>query len=85
MDNLSNNQVDGDHYSKVAIQPISYILANNLDFCRGNIVKYVTRDKFKDNDKDIKKIIDYATYILFNDYNYTVDDIKKYLEERFEI
>ena len=56
-----------DHYSKVAIQPISYILANNLDFCRGNIVKYVTRDKFKDKDKDIKKIIDYAAYILCND------------------
>ena len=74
-----------DHYSKVEIQPISYILANNLDFYRGNIVKYVTRDKFKDKDKDIKKIIDYATYILCNDYNYTVDDIKKYLKERFEI
>ena len=47
-----------DHYSKVAIQPISYILANNLDFCRGNIVKYVTRDKFKDKENDVKKIID---------------------------
>ena len=85
MDNLSDKQVGGDHYSKVAIQPIEYILANNLDFSRGNIVKYVTRDKFKDKDKDIKKIIDYSTYILCNDYNYSVDDIKKYLKERFEI
>lgn len=50
-----------DHYSKVEIQPISYIIANNLDFCRGNIVKYVTRDKFKDKDKDVKKIIDYKS------------------------
>ena len=85
MDGILDKQIGGDHYSKVAIQPIEYILANNLDFSRGNIVKYVTRDKFKDNDKDIKKIIDYAAYILCNDYNYTVDDIKKYLKERFEI
>ena len=85
MDGILDKQVGGDHYSKVAIQPIEYILANNLDFSRGNIVKYVTRDKFKDKDKDIKKIIDYATYILCNDYNYSVDDIKKYLKERFEI
>ncbi len=85
MDNLLDKQVGGDHYSKVAIQPIEYILANNLDFSRGNIVKYVTRDKFKDKDKDIKKIIDYAAYILCNDYNYSVDYIKKYLKERFEI
>ena len=53
MDNLPDNQVGGDHYSKVATQPIEYILANNLDFSRGNIVKYVTRDKFKDKDKDV--------------------------------
>ena len=30
------------HY-KMRIQPIEYILANKLDFCSGNIVKYASR------------------------------------------
>lgn len=85
MSEILDKQVGGDHYSKVEIQPIEYILANNLGFCRGNIIKYITRDKFKDKDKDIKKIIDYAAYILCNDYGYTVNDIKKYLKGKFEI
>ena len=85
MEEILNKQVGGDHYSQVEIQPIMYILSNKVDFCRGNIIKYVTRDKFKDKDKDIKKIIDYAVLILGNDYNYTLDDIKKYLKDKFEI
>jgi hypothetical protein len=36
-------QVGGTHYSNKSIQPIDYILQNNLGFCEGNIIKYVTR------------------------------------------
>jgi len=36
-----DNQVGGDHYKKKAIQPIEYIMANDLDFCEGNVVKYI--------------------------------------------
>lgn len=31
------------HYTKFAIQPKTYIMANNMEFWRGNIVKYATR------------------------------------------
>ena len=43
----------GDHYKK-QIQPIEYIVANNLSFCMGNVVKYVTRDK-EDKVQDLLK------------------------------
>jgi hypothetical protein len=43
-------QEGGDHYSKLEIQPLDYIMANNLDFCAGNVVKYVTRAPHKDNE-----------------------------------
>ena len=56
-----NKQEGGDHY-KLAIQPIEYITANNLDFIRGNIVKYATRDK--NGAEDIKKIIHYCELLL---------------------
>ena len=66
----TNGQVGGDHYKKCGIEPVEYIHANGLDFFRGNIVKYVTRDKDKNGAEDIRKVIDYANMILEFDYGY---------------
>jgi hypothetical protein len=46
--------VGGDHYESM-IQPIDYILANNMDFVEGNIIKYVTRYKKKNGLEDLEK------------------------------
>lgn len=48
-------QIGGDHYTRQKIQPIEYIWANGLGFSEGNIVKYVTRWKYKGGIKDLKK------------------------------
>lgn len=77
--NNNNTQVGGTHYTQCSIQPIEYIHANNLNFDEGSIVKYVTRHRNKNKDEDIKKIIQYATFILSNDYNFTKEDIKTFL------
>lgn len=53
-------QVGGDHYKSLKIQPIEYIVGNNLGWCEGNIVKYITRWKQKGGAKDIDKVIHYA-------------------------
>tara|TARA_Y100001951_G_scaffold105345_1_gene122142 strand:- start:4024 stop:4254 length:231 start_codon:yes stop_codon:yes gene_type:complete len=43
----SEQQVGGDHYKNCAIQPTEYIIANNLSWCEGNAVKYITRHRIK--------------------------------------
>ena len=48
-------QVGGDHYSKLAIQPVTYINANGLNYLQGNIIKYVTRYKEKNGIEDLHK------------------------------
>jgi hypothetical protein len=54
------------HY-KMRIQPIEYILANKLDFCSGNIVKYASRwDKKGEPYSDLCKIIEYAKIQIRN-------------------
>ena len=46
------------HY-KMKIEPIEYIIANKLDFCSGNIVKYASRwDKKGEPMSDLCKIIE---------------------------
>ncbi len=49
------NQVGGDHYRKMAIQPIEYILANDLGFVEGAVIKCVSRWKEKGGIEDLEK------------------------------
>ena len=44
-----------EHYRNKLIQPLEYILANDLDFCEGNVVKYITRWREKDGLQDLYK------------------------------
>ena len=60
----SEKQIGGSHYKDCVIQPVDYIVKNNLDFLEGNVVKYITRHKEKDGPEDIKKVIHYAQLIL---------------------
>ncbi len=57
-------QVGGDHYRAKGIQPIEYIHANNLGFCEGNVVKYVTRWRDKGGEADLRKAIHYLELLI---------------------
>lgn len=43
------------HYSRWEIEPLDFITANNLDFLRGNIIKYIMRYDAKGGLEDLKK------------------------------
>ena len=50
-----DEQVGGDHYRKLGIQPIELIRDINANFFQGNVIKYVTRYKDKNGVKDLEK------------------------------
>lgn len=53
-------QEGGSHYKQGTIQPVEYILANDLNFFEGNAIKYVTRNRRKNSAvEDLKKAIHY--------------------------
>ena len=52
------------HYKQGGIQPVEYILANDLNFCEGNVIKYVTRWKLKDGVKDLEKAKHYIELLI---------------------
>jgi hypothetical protein len=65
----TDRQVGGDHYKTCKIQPVDYIVENNLTFLEGNVVKYITRHRRKgEGAKDIEKVIHYCELILEKDY-----------------
>lgn len=59
-ENPLDKQVGGDHYSKYDMQPVEAIQKMNLDFIRGNILKYLVRYKDKNGIEDLKKAEHYA-------------------------
>jgi hypothetical protein len=57
-------QVGGTHYSKNAIQPWDFVIANDLGYLEGNIVKYVCRYRFKNNVEDLRKAQHYLEKLI---------------------
>ena len=65
----TERQVGGDQYKTCKIQPVDYIVENNLTFLEGNVVKYITRHRRKgEGASDIEKVIHYCELILEKDY-----------------
>ena len=64
LDNPLDKQIGGDHYKQGGIQPIEYIQANNLDFCQGNAIKYITRFKDKNGVEDLEKAKHYIDFLI---------------------
>jgi len=65
-----SQQIGGEHYRKGSIQPIEYIYANGMDFFSGNVVKYITRWKYKNGLEDLKKAKHYIELLMEQEYGY---------------
>ena len=64
-----SEQVGGDHYRTLSIQPVEYCHANSLGFIEGCVVKYVTRHRDKNGRADIEKAIHYLRMLLKLEYS----------------
>jgi hypothetical protein len=71
----NEHQIGGDHYARNTIQPWDYIIANQLGYLEGNIIKYTTRWRRKGGVDDLRKVIHYAEKLI------EVEEIKKLKEE----
>lgn len=61
---LEPDTSEQDHYTSCAIQPIEFIVANNMDFLEGNIIKYVARYKNKNGLEDLAKARHYLDMLI---------------------
>jgi len=57
-------QIGGRHYKNKKIQPWDFIIANDLGFLEGNIVKYIARWKDKGGIKDLEKARHYLDKLI---------------------
>ena len=52
------------HYIANVIEPIDFIIANKLNFCEGNVVKYISRWRLKNGVEDLKKAKQYINFLI---------------------
>jgi hypothetical protein len=57
-------QVGGSHYKDMAIQPIEFIMKNNIGFMEGNAIKYISRWRSKGGVEDLKKARHYLDMLI---------------------
>ena len=60
----NDSQVGGTHYKNNAVQPWDYIIANDLPYLEGNIVKYITRWRKKGGIDDLRKVLHYTQKLI---------------------
>ena len=84
-----DEQVGGDHYKKLGIQPVELIRDINANFFQGNVIKYITRYKDKNGIKDLEKAKHYLELMkeLHPNNNsskitsYEIDSVNEYVCE----
>ena len=59
-----DTQVGGSHYKDKTIQPLDYIIANDLLYLEVNVVKYISRWKNKNGVEDLKKAQHYLSKLI---------------------
>ena len=70
------------HYKTGGIDTLDYIMAKKLEYCVGNVVKYVSRAKHKGNElQDLKK----AEYYLKRSIKELKEKQKTFIEEKKKV
>lgn len=63
-ENPLDTQVGGDHYRKLAIQPMEFIHANNIPYIEGAVIKYLCRWRDKGGIQDLQKAVHYLQSLI---------------------
>ena len=69
------------HYFRFKIEPITFIMQNEIPYAEGNAIKYLCRWRFKHKTKeaqieDLKKAKQYIDLILEHEENKSDDTVK---------
>lgn len=61
-------QVGGGHYKSLPVQPVEFNMKNNLNYCQGSVIKYITRYKTKGGEEDLKKAKHFIDLLIQMEY-----------------
>ena len=59
-----DNIKDPKHYSRWKIEPVQFMMENEIPYAEGNVIKYVSRYKRKNGIEDLKKAKQYIDFLI---------------------
>jgi len=68
------------HYLKYKIEPITFVMTNQLPFAEGNVIKYIMRWRDKNGIQDLKKAKRYIDLIIELEKTGNIDPKKEWKE-----
>ena len=59
-----DNIKDPKHYSKWKIEPVQFMMENEIPYVEGNVIKYVMRWRYKGGLEDLHKAEEYLKILI---------------------
>ena len=63
-----SNVYKPEHYARWRVEPITFIMQNELPYAEGNVVKYIMRWRYKNGLEDLLKARRYIDMIIEEEY-----------------
>ena len=68
-----DNIKDPKHYAMWKIQPVKFIVENEIPYAEGNVIKYVMRWKYNNGLEDLHKAQEYINILIENELENSSD------------
>ena len=65
-----SDQVGGNHYKSMKIQPVEFCYVNDIPYLEGNIIKYICRHRAKGGEEDLLKALHYLNILIEFEYGH---------------
>ena len=62
-----DNIKDPKHYSKWKIEPVQFMMENEIPYVEGNVIKYIMRWRYKEGLEDLHKAQEYLNILIKNE------------------
>ena len=68
-----DNIKDPKHYSRWKIEPVQFMMENEIPYVEGNIIKYIMRWRYKGGLEDLHKAQEYFNILIKNELENSSD------------
>ena len=62
-----DNIKDPKHYSRWKIEPVQFMMENEIPYVEGNVIKYIMRWRYKEGLEDLHKAQEYLNILIKNE------------------
>ena len=68
-----DNIKDPKHYSRWKIEPVQFMMENEIPYVEGNVIKYIMRWRYKGGLEDLHKAQEYLNILVKNELENSSD------------